>query len=418
MAARVLYLSALQLHPTISGGTLRSFGLANALRHHGLDVRVHSVTGRRADYLAGRASARQTWPAGTEEHVERGMTSVMGWLTSYVAGVPPVSITAGFKAAAAFPGEALMSSSLRETLRWCDVVVADSPYVAPIFSAPSAAGKLRILNTHNVEHHLLGGPAHGTARVWRAIVRRLELRAAEACDILVSCCAEDARFFETHAHVERTMVVPNGIDLRRFQGLEAFRARTRRDLGLGDDVRVFLFTGSQWGPNREAFEFLRSVVAAHGPRLVEERIHILVVGQVAGEPMRVPGMTATGRVDRVEPYFAAADAGLNPIVGGAGTNLKTCEFIAARLPVVTTAFGARGFRIEEGETGFLFEGDGLSAALSRVRRLFEEDPDRLRRVAAEAYSRNEDLIDMNAGAQRLARAAGEGRAPGARPWPR
>jgi glycosyltransferase involved in cell wall biosynthesis len=409
-APRVLYVSALQLHPTISGGTLRSFGLANALRHHGLEVRVHSVTGRRADYVARRGSSTQTWPAGTTEHVDRGLTSAMAWLTSYVVGLPPVSLTAGFRAAAAFPGEALMSPTLRASLRWSEVVVADSPYVATIFAAPSAAGKLHVLNTHNVEHHLVG--ESGSGRLWRELVRRLELRAAEQCDILVSCCAEDARFFEQHARVARTMVVPNGIDLGRFQGHEAGRASTRRDLGLAHDVKVFLFTGSQWGPNREAFDFLLRFAGRHGARLADQGIHILVVGQVAGEPVRMPGLTATGRVDRVEPYFAAADAGLNPILAGAGTNLKTCEFIAARLPLVTTPFGARGFRMEEGVTGFLFEGDALAATLTRVRRLFDDDPGRLRRVAGEAYARNEDLVDMNAATRRLACAVHESRAAG------
>src|SRR5262249_22160161 len=49
---RVLFLSGLQLHPTLSGGQLRSFGLATALRQHGLDVFVYSFVGRKADYLA------------------------------------------------------------------------------------------------------------------------------------------------------------------------------------------------------------------------------------------------------------------------------------------------------------------------------------------------------------------------------
>jgi len=46
-AERVLFLSGLQVYPTISGGTLRSFALAGALRRHGFEVRVHSLTGRR-----------------------------------------------------------------------------------------------------------------------------------------------------------------------------------------------------------------------------------------------------------------------------------------------------------------------------------------------------------------------------------
>jgi len=99
-------------------------------------------------------------------------------------------------------------------------------------------------------------------------------------------------------------------------------------------------------------------------------------------------------VDVVEPYFAAADAAVNPIVSGAGTNLKMCEFIAARLPILSTRFGMRGLRIEDGKTGFLFERDGVAAVLSMVRRLFDEDPRRLRQIADDAYTQNESVIDM------------------------
>jgi glycosyltransferase involved in cell wall biosynthesis len=409
-AGRVLFLSGLQVYPTISGGTLRSFALAGGLRRRGFDVRVHALTGRRADYVAGRPSGGQAWPDGTEEHVDRGLSSLAAWLTGYLLRLPPVWMSVQLAAAAASPGEVLLSPALREKLRWCDVVVSDFPFLHPIFSAPSASGKLRVLSTHNVEHRLLAERGIGPSRMLRALVRALEIRAANACDILVACCPDDARFFESEARVGRTVVVPNGIDPRRFRETEVHRARTRRELGLGDDVKVFLFTASKWGPNREAFELLLRFAKAHSAFLADQKIHILVVGKVAAAPIRLPGLTTTGRVDVVEPYFAAADAALNPMLSGAGTNVKMGEFLAARLPILTTRFGARGFQIEDGETGFLFEEDTLAPVLARVRRLFDEDPARLRRIAASAYAANEPLIDMDVCVGRLAEAVGEARA--------
>jgi glycosyltransferase involved in cell wall biosynthesis len=400
---KVLFLSGLQIYPTMSGGTLRSSALANALGHHGFDVRVHSLTGRKAGYLARRPSSVQVWPGGTEEHVDRGVASAAAWFAGYVLGLPPVWISAHLGAAAASPGEVLLSAPLREKLNWCDVIVADFPFVYPIFSAPSARGKLCILSTHNVEHHLWRN------RLIRAVVRDLEIRAAKACDILVSCCADDARFFEATAEVQETVVVPNGIDLGRFCGIEVHRAEARRELGIADDVKLFLFTASKWGPNREAFEYLLGFAKSHARLLVEEGIHLLLVGSVTTEPVRLEGFTATGRIDRVEPYFAAADAALNPMSSGAGTNVKMGEFIAMHLPIVSTPFGARGFVFEDGKSGFLFEKEGLAPVLSRVRRLFDEDPLRLRQIAVDAYAQNRDAIDMNACARALVEAIGEAR---------
>ncbi|HKC12662.1 MAG TPA: glycosyltransferase family 4 protein, partial [Vicinamibacteria bacterium] len=398
---KVLFLSGLQIYPTMSGGTLRSSALANALRHHGFDVRVHSLTGRKADYLARRPSSMQMWPGGMGEQVDRGVASAAAWLAGYVLGLPPVWISAHLAAGAASPGEALLSAALREKLSWCDAVVADFPYLYPIFLAPSARGKLRILSTHNIEHHLWRKPPI------RAVVRDLEIRAARACDILVSCCAEDARFFEANAPVRQAVVVPNGIDLGRFCGIEAHRAGARRELGIPDDVMLFLFTASKWGPNREAFEYLLEFAKSHARLLAEERIHILLVGGVTAEPVHLDGFTATGRIDRVEPYFAAADAALNPMSSGAGTNVKMCEFIAMRLPIVSTPFGARGLAFEDGRSGFLFEKDGLAPVLSRVRRLFDQNPPRLKEMADDAYGQNRNAIDMNACAQVLVEAMGE-----------
>ena len=401
---KVLFLSALQIHPPRSGGTLRSFGLVNALRRHGLDVRVHSLTGRKADYLARRPSSVQVWPDGAEERVDRGLGSLVDWLAGYVVAPPPVWISARLAAGASSPGERLLPRALRQQLRWCDAIVADFPFCAPVLRAPSARGKLRVLSTHNVEHHLIDARRGARHRLARALVRRLEVRAARACDVLVSCCAEDARFFEAHARVPRAVVVPNGVDPGRFRGWEADRAALRRELGVAAGDKLLLFTGSRWGPNREAFDYLRAFSRAHAPLLEDHGLHLLVVGNVAPGPLRQPRFTATGPVERVEPYFAAADAGINPLLEGAGTNLKTCEFIAARLPMLTTPFGARGFHVAEGESGFLFDRSELPAVLARFADAFDHDPARLRQMADAAYARNELLVDMNAGVRGLVEA--------------
>ena len=173
---------------------------------------------------------------------------------------------------------------------------------------------------------------------------------------------------------------------------------------------MFLFTASKYGPNREAYEYLLDFAQRRSAFLAEQRIHILVVGNVAAEPVRRPGLTATGRVECVEPYFAAADAALNPMWSGAGTNVKVCEFIAMRLPIVTSRFGARGFDLPHGEAAILFERDALAEALATACRIVRDEPERARAMADEAYVRNEAAIDMNVCVRRLVEAIGDARA--------
>jgi glycosyltransferase involved in cell wall biosynthesis len=404
LTRRVLFLSGLQLFPTSSGGMLRTFALANALKHHGMEVFVYSLVGRKPDYLARRPSGIQVWPGGIEEYVRRDPLLAGAQFGSYAVRLPPLWITAYLGAAAASPGARLLPALLREKLLWCDAVVADFPWVYPVFGASCARGRLRVVNTHNIEHRF-HDPRVRRRNAWvRPAVRRIELAAAEASDILVSCCAEDAAFFTANARVRKSIVVPNGANLERFRGIEAHRSATRRQLGVADDVRIFIFTGSKWGPNREAYQYLLDFATGHAAWLESERVHLLVVGDVVAEPFRRPGFTATGSVPTVEPYFAAADAALNPITSGAGTNVKMGEFIALRLPIVTTAFGARGFDIEDGVSGFLFEKQSLAPVLKSVRALFDEEPGRLRRIADLAFLRNESVVDMDACARGLARA--------------
>jgi glycosyltransferase involved in cell wall biosynthesis len=190
------------------------------------------------------------------------------------------------------------------------------------------------------------------------------------------------------------MVVPNGVDVERFgSGAEA-RGATRQALGIPDAVLLVLFTASKWGPNQEAFEFIRSFAQSHERELVANRVHFLVVGGITDAAVQTPALTATGRVPAVEAYFAAADVGINPLLTGAGTNVKVGEYIAAKLPVLVTQFGARGYRIDDGQTGFVFDREHLLECLLQVRRMFDEQPQAVSVMTERAFSRNAALIDM------------------------
>jgi glycosyltransferase involved in cell wall biosynthesis len=406
VGTKVLFVSGLQIHPTRSGGNLRSFALVNALRRRGCDVFVYSLVGRKNEYLARRPSSIERWPEGTLEYVDRRALGFVAQFGSYALGLPPLWLTAALRGAAASPGERFLPARLRERLAWCDAVVADFPFVYPVLNAAAARGRRRILSTHNLEHQRHAAQHGGLSRWLRLAVRRLELRAAAACDVLVTCCSHDQEFFEAHARPRHQVLVPNGVDLARFHGFEAHRASVRQGLGIADDVKVFLFTASKYGPNQEAFDFLVRFAHDKASFLAEHKIHILVVGNVTKRRLQLTGFSATGPVDVVEPYFAAADAALNAVSSGAGTNVKMCEFIATRLPIVTTRFGARGLVLEDGRTAFLFEKEELAPVLEAVGRLFDQQPGRLRQMADAAYVQNESAIDMDLCVQPLAEALG------------
>src|SRR5690242_5204697 len=85
---RVLLVSGLQVYPTLSGGHLRTFALANALARRGNEVFVYSFVGRKKDYLARTPSRVQVWPGGINEHVNRSGLGFLAGYGSYALGLP------------------------------------------------------------------------------------------------------------------------------------------------------------------------------------------------------------------------------------------------------------------------------------------------------------------------------------------
>jgi len=164
-------------------------------------------------------------------------------------------------------------------------------------------------------------------------------------DLTVVCSDEDAaRMGELYGlAAERVTVIPNGFDETRVRppsGPE--RARARAALGIGEREYAGLFLGSDTLPNREG---LARLVDRVFPALATAGFRLLVVGGIARAlgSRREPWLIAHGETDQLEPFLHAADAGLNPVTTGGGSNVKLPTYLGAGLAAVTTAFGLRGY---------------------------------------------------------------------------
>ncbi|MBN1825965.1 MAG: glycosyltransferase family 4 protein [Candidatus Eisenbacteria bacterium] len=172
----------------------------------------------------------------------------------------------------------------------------------------------------------------------------LEKWALRRADRVVAVTEEDREAFLRFAGIprERIDVIPNGYDPEKFKpSPQEEREAARVSLGLPREGRVALFAGSLVPPNVEAVEAILDRIVPEAPR----DIHFLIAGS-AGEPFRKRSggrVLVTGRVDRIEPCFRAADIGLNPILSGSGSNVKVLQYLGAGLAVLSTPFGMRGF---------------------------------------------------------------------------
>jgi glycosyltransferase involved in cell wall biosynthesis len=204
-------------------------------------------------------------------------------------------------------------------------------------------------------------------------VESLERKAVAASDVVLACTVRDAdRLRELYAPRGEVVTVPNGFDgsLLDFDR-DRIRASARAQFGLAEGDLALLFVGGRAPHNIDAVRFLcRDVL----PRL-GRRAHLLLGGDcgdaVAGGP--------TGRIHRLGfvrdlgPVWAAADVAVNPVAFGSGSSLKLLEYLAVGLPVVTTAFGLRGFEELRAATtlaarqGFVDAITGLPTAIPDVR---------------------------------------------------
>jgi len=317
------------IYPPLAGGTQRAFGLYRGLaRQH--EVAALCLVPNRT------AAAAEERVAGVRILRRKAWYTSLAWRLERARLGPMFLVTAGHTAAArrlarAFGGPA-------------DALLADL-HLTGLFAADPAP--LKVYTAHNVEPDYFRTAAAAVAApaFWRARLQALEARAVECADLTVVCSDEDAaRMRELYGVGTRALaVVPNGYDETVVRPPEPEeRARARSDLGLGEREYVALFVGSDVPHNRMA---LAGLVDRVLPPLAGEGIRLLVVGSVtrALAGRREPWLIARPATPDLAPLLHAADAGLNPVTAGGGSNVKLPTYLAAGLAVITTAFGLRGF---------------------------------------------------------------------------
>jgi len=234
---------------------------------------------------------------------------------------------------------------LKLALRSADLIICDMPWCPPI--AGRFPGATWFLLSHNLEHRILeqGPRPHRRFAGW---MRAIESAAPSRYQEILACAEEDHDFFRKFdpAGRLRLPIVRNGVDPEAYRASAGARERVRAQLGLEEADTLLVFSGSNFAPNVEALQELRAFCRAEAAFLQRERTYILALGSVSTAPGREGALISTGRVPEILPYLAAADAGLNPVMRGSGSNVKLFEYLAAKLPVISSAFGVRGTALE------------------------------------------------------------------------
>ena len=315
------------IFPPLFGATQRLFGLARGLATRAT-VRALCVVPNRS-----QGAAAETIGGVELRRVKSWHTSVAWWLER--GGVAPLfTAERGHRARAA--------AYRRELGDPADVLMCDLALTGLFVGAPEG---LRVYHAHNVEAERWRtiAPRVWGREAWGQRLAALERRAVTESDVCVACTDEDAALLASLHGAREVEVIANGYDERVLRPATALeRAAARARLGIAPDAYVAAFVGGDWGPNHDALRYLVDQV---GPRLANDGVVLLAVGAVARRVLdrRERWLVARPETPDLGALLAAADAGLNPVTTGGGSNVKVPSYLAMGLATISTPFGVRGY---------------------------------------------------------------------------
>ena len=190
-----------------------------------------------------------------------------------------------------------------------------------------------------------------SARLRLPIARRYEGFMFAPYDRTVVISEADRKLLLTLQPSLSIDVIPNGIDLERFQPLHDER-----------DRNTLLFVGNyDYAPNQDAVRVLVEKVLPQVREQVPDA-RLQLVGVNPPEWMRALAdekIEVTGGVPDVTPYLAGATLFVCPLRIGAGLKNKVLEALAMGIPVVATPLSVDGINVQNGESAIVAPVDEL-----------------------------------------------------------
>ena len=223
----------------------------------------------------------------------------------------------------------------------CDIVMAQYCYKG-LRPLPLAVDRSRVdLQFQLAQRDAMSRGVRQTLLDWEnlAKLRRFERRVARRAAVEVVCGSDDEAFIR--ARISRDVpvqVITNGVDLEYFTPTAAPEPRAPEP--------TVLFCGAMdYTPNVDALRWFFSEI--HKPlRQRVPQLRVLIVGKSPAAEVqayaRRSGVTVTGGVPDVRPYYRRAWLQIVPLRIGGGTRLKIPESLAMGTPVVSTTIGAQG----------------------------------------------------------------------------
>jgi len=378
---RILFVSPRQCWPAVSGAKLREFHLCKALATR---APLHYV------FFAAPPGEKNATPPTLKELPFCEAVTAAPPLRPYSKG----KILRGLVGSVPLPVLNYTSAEMAAALRTIassatfNLVHLDSIHLIgyePMLRELLPQARF-VYDWHNIESDLMFQYAsHATSRARRVYSRitarklaALELRALHTAFGHIVCSAREKDLLAKLAPRARVEVIENGVDASRFPSTPRPGPQRHRIVFVGlmnyhANIEAALwFTKNIWPALHQRFPQWKLTLVGAEP--------VEAVRDLAREP----GVEVTGTIPEVAPYYEEALAAVVPLLSGAGTRLKILEAMAAGVPVVSTALGAEGLAISDGENILLAPGDiaGTDRWVSALASLADQGPSWTKLAAA------------------------------------
>ena len=220
-----------------------------------------------------------------------------------------------------------------------------------------------VIDEHNIWSELterrrrirMPGPGSLGDRVEIRQVARIEERAWANAAGVVFCSDREAHDARLRTRGGQFGVVPNGVDLRRFQPMDA----------SAEERALMTFVGLlRYTPNADAVRwFVRAILPLIRRSVSDARF--AVVGKSPSPGLRAlagDGVDIVGTVADVRPSLARAAVVVVPLRVGSGTRIKILQALAMGKAVVSTSVGCEGLDVRDGEHLLVADDPGAFAA--------------------------------------------------------
>ena len=333
---RILWVNSNFMHPTTKGGQIRTLEM---LRHLHRWHEIHYVALQYPDQPEGPARAHEysakSYPFPHQVPDKRSPAFIKQ-LAAGMFSSEPMSVSRFHP-----PG---MRKFLEDLIRRESFDSAVVDHIAPMAYFPRRSGC--VLFQHNVEFMIWRRHTQHAKDPFRKLffgsqARRMfefERNACREAGHVVACSEVDNRLMRESFGISNVSDVPTGVNLEFFAPPPAPTHQTT--------APDFAFVGSMdWLANQQGvLWFAREIL----PLIRRKRPNatFAVVGRTPPPSIQAlasdPGITVTGTVPDVRPWFWESAVSVVPLLVGGGTRLKIYEAMAARSAVVSTAIGAEG----------------------------------------------------------------------------